>query len=96
MIHFTWPAAWLLTLPLAVLFFYRPPAGKWLFILRVLLYVLLIAALSGPLIRHEDRAGTLAVLIDDSRSMPAGSASSASTFLRELEKTRPSDSRLDL
>ncbi len=94
MIHFTWPAAWLLTLPLAVLFFYRPPAGKWLFILRVLLYVLLIAALSGPLIRHEDRAGTLAVLIDDSRSMPAGSASSASTFLRELEKTRPSDSRL--
>ncbi len=94
MIHFTWPAAWLLALPLVVLFYRRPPTGKWLRILRSLLYVLLIAALSEPLVRYGDRAGILAVLVDDSRSMPAGSASSAAAFLRELEKIRPPDSRL--
>lgn len=91
---FLWPAAWLLILPLAAYLYWNPFRLRRLNALRLLLYSLLVLALSGPVIEWPDRAGTLVVAVDRSRSMPENSAREAESLIRRLESATPPDSRL--
>ncbi len=93
---FLYPAAFLLLLPLAVWCFYRPFRNPVLNILRGALFLLLVLALAGPQLRMPDRAGTLIVLVDRSRSMPASAKAGAEEYIRHLESARPADSRLGI
>lgn len=89
-----YPAVFLLLLPLLAWSFHRSSEGRAQKVLRILLYLLLVFALSAPRIRLPDRAGTLIVLADRSRSMPENAEGTALEVIRNLEKTRKGDSRL--
>ena len=89
-----YPAVFLLLLPLLAWSFYHSSEGRAQKVLRILLYLLLVFALSAPRIRLPDRAGTLIVLADRSRSMPENAEVAALEVIRKLEKTRKGDSRL--
>lgn len=91
---FQYPAAFLLLLPLAVWCFYRPLRSSTLNILRGCLLAVIVLALSDPRLRLPDRAGTVMVLVDRSRSMPGSAHKDAETYIRRLEAARPPDSRL--
>lgn len=91
---FLWPAAWLLILPLAAYLLWKPFRLRRVNVLRLLLYALLVLALSGPVVEWPDRAGTLVVAVDRSRSMPDNATREAESLIRRLESARPPDSRL--
>ncbi len=93
---FLYPAAFLLLLPLAMWCFYRPFRNPVLNILRGALFLLLVLALAGPQLRMPDRAGTLIVLVDRSRSMPGSARADAEEYIRHLEAARPADSKLGI
>lgn len=90
---FLYPAAFLLLLPLAAWCFYRPFGSPALNVLRAVLLLVLVLALAGPRVRLPDRAGTVMVLVDRSRSMPEASRRQAEEYIRRLEAARPPESR---
>ena len=94
MIGFLWPAGWLLLLPAAALLYWKPFRQRRLNALRLLLYALLALALSGPVIEWPDRAGTLVVVADRSRSLPEGAEREAESLIRRLQAAMPPGSKL--
>ena len=89
-----WPAAFLLILPLAVFLSLRPFRSRRVCVLRTGVYLAVVLALAGISVEWPDRAGTLMVAVDRSRSMPENAKEEAESFLRRLENARPRDSRL--
>ncbi|MBR4718086.1 MAG: hypothetical protein IKP09_08515, partial [Lentisphaeria bacterium] len=66
------PAAFLVLLPLLSLFTFRRLPTRVLNAIRVLIYIMVAAAMAGISVRLPERTGTLVVLTDLSRSMPDG------------------------
>ena len=89
-----WPAAFLLILPPAVLLYWRPFRSRRVCVIRMMVYLALVLALAGISIEWPDRAGTLVVAVDRSRSMPENAPEESEAFLRRLELSRPRDSQL--
>ena len=89
-----WPAAFLLILPAAVFLFLRPFRSPRVNVLRAGVFLAVILALAGISIEWLDRAGTLVVAVDRSRSMPENAKEESESLLRRLESSRPRDSRL--
>ena len=90
------PAAFLLLLPLLALFTFRRLPTRILNFLRLLLYVAVVAAVAGISVRLPERAGTLVVLADRSRSMPDGSRQEMDSLIRRLERSAPAGSKLSV
>ena len=90
------PAAFLILLPLLALFTFRRLPTRILNFLRVLLYVMIAAAMAGLSVRLPERAGTLVVLADRSRSMPDGARQEMDSLIRRLERSAPSGSKLSV
>ena len=63
-------------------------------VIRMMVYLALVLALAGISIEWPDRAGTLVVAVDRSRSMPENAPEESEAFLRRLELSRPRDSQL--
>jgi len=63
----------LLAVPLLAVLFRYPLPGRWPCGLRVATIVLIVFAIAGAALRLPSRAGTVVVVVDRSRSMPAGS-----------------------
>ena len=90
------PAAFLVLLPLLALFTFRRLPTRILNTLRVLLYLAVAAATAGISVRLPERAGTLVVLADRSRSMPDGSRQEMDSLIRRLERSAPPSSKLSV
>ena len=90
------PAAFLILLPLLAVFTVRRLPTRVLNFLRVLLYVMVAAAMAGVSVRLPERAGTLVVLADRSRSMPEGSRQEMDSLIRRVERSAPAGSKLSV
>ena len=90
------PAAFLILLPLLALFTIRRLPTRILNVLRVLLYLMIAAAMGGVSVRLPERAGTLVVLADRSRSMPDGARQEMEQLIHRLERSAPSGSNLSV
>ena len=90
------PAAFLVLLPLLALFTFRRLPTRVLNFLRVLIYIMVAAALAGISVRLPERTGTLVVLTDLSRSMPDGSRQEMDSLIRRLEHSAPDSSKLSV
>ena len=90
------PAAFLVLLPLLALFTIRRQPSRVQNVLRVLLYLMIAAAMGGVSVKLPERAGTLVVLADRSRSMPNGSRQEMEALIRRLEKSAPDGSKLSV
>ncbi len=90
------PAAFLILLPLLALFTMRRLPSRVQNVLRVLLYLMVAAAMGGVSVKLPERAGTLVVLADRSRSMPNGSRQEMDALIRRLEKSAPDGSKLSV
>jgi uncharacterized membrane protein len=90
------PAAFLVLLPLFALLTLRRLPTRILNALRVLLYLMLAAAMAGISVRLPERAGTLVVLADRSRSMPDGSRQEMDALIRRLERSASSNSKMSV
>ena len=90
------PAAFLILPPLLALITLRRLPTRILNALRILLYLMLAAAMAGISVRLPERAGTLVVLADRSRSMPDGSRQEMDSLIRRLERSAPSNSKLSV
>ncbi len=90
------PAAFLVLLPLLALFTFRRLPTRILNILRILIYIMVAAALAGISVRLPERTGTLVVLTDLSRSMPDGSRQEMDSLIRRLEHSAPGSSKLSV
>lgn len=90
------PAAFLILLPLLALFTIRRLPTRILNALRVLLYLMIAAAMGGVSVRLPERAGTLVVLADRSRSMPDGARQEMEQLIQRLERSAPSGSKMSV
>ncbi|MBQ7731520.1 MAG: VWA domain-containing protein [Lentisphaeria bacterium] len=90
------PAAFLVLLPLLSLFTFRRLPTRVLNLIRVLIYIMVAAAMAGISIRLPERAGTLVVLADRSRSMPDGARQEMESLIRRLEHAAPASSKLSV
>ena len=90
------PAAFLILLPLLALFTMRRLPSRIQNFLRVLTYCMIAAAMGGVSVRLPERAGTLVVLADRSRSMPEGSRQEMDALIHRLEKSAPDGSKLSV
>ncbi len=90
------PAAFLVLLPLLSLFTFRRLPTRVLNILRILIYIMVAAAMAGISIRLPERTGTLVVLADRSRSMPDGARQEMESLIRRLEHAAPASSKLSV
>lgn len=90
------PAAFLILLPLLALFTIRRLPTRILNFFRVLIYVMIAAAMGGVSVRLPERAGTLVVLADRSRSMPDGARQEMDSLIHRLEHSEPSGSKLSV
>jgi hypothetical protein len=87
--------AWLLVLvPLAAALAVWRPAGRLQLVLRAIAFALIVLALAGPAIRLDSRDGTLVVVADRSRSMPADGEARAKEIIDLVSSKRPSDNDL--
>lgn len=86
------PQALLLLAPLALFWWWRGRPGGVATVARGLLLVTLVLALAQPEWRRKDAGEDVVVLVDRSRSMPAGSEGSAEEVVRLLlAQRRPGD-----
>jgi len=89
-------AAFLVLLPLLAVFTIRRMPTRTLNVIRVLIYLMIAAALGGISIRNH--TGTLVVLADRSRSMPGSdgdeSRMAMTGMIRTLERSVPPGSKL--
>lgn len=90
------PAAFLVLLPLLSLFTFRRLPTRVLNLIRVLIYVMVAAAMAGISVRLPERTGTLVVLADRSRSMPDGARQEMDSLIRRLEHAAPDSSKLSV
>lgn len=90
------PAAFLVLLPLLSLFTFRRLPTRVLNLIRVLIYVMVAAAMAGISVRLPERTGTLVVLTDLSRSMPDGARQEMDSLIRRLEHSAPDSSKLSV
>jgi len=90
------PAAFLILLPLLALFTFRRLPTRILNLVRVLIYLMVAAALAGISIRLPERTGTLVVLTDLSHSMPDGARQEMDSLIRRLEHSAPNSSKLSV
>ena len=90
------PAAFLILLPLLAVFTVRRLPTRVLNVIRVLIYLVIAAALAGLSVRLPERAGTLVVLTDQSKSMPDGSRQEMESLIRRVERSAPMGSKLSV
>ena len=90
------PAAFLVLLPLLTVFTVRRLPTRVLNFLRVLTYLMVAAAMAGVSVRLPERAGTLVVLADRSRSMPDGSRQEMDSLIRRVERAMPTGSKFSV
>lgn len=90
------PAAFLVLLPLLSLFTFRRLPTRVLNAIRVLLYIMVAAAMAGISVRLPERTGTLVVLADRSRSMPDDARQEMESLIRRLEHAAPASSKLSV
>ena len=90
------PAAFLVLLPLLALFTFRRLPTRVLNVIRVLIYIMVAAAMAGISVRLPERTGTLVVLTDLSRSMPDGARQEMDSLIRRLEHSAPDSSKLSV
>ena len=90
------PAAFLVLLPLLSLFTFRRLPTRVLNAIRVLIYIMVAAAMAGISVRLPERTGTLVVLTDLSRSMPDGARQEMDSLIRRLERSAPDSSKLSV
>lgn len=90
------PAAFLVLLPLLALFTFRRLPTRILNFIRVLIYIMVAAAMAGISVRLPERTGTLVVLTDLSRSMPDGARQEMDSLIRRLENSAPDSSKLSV
>jgi len=88
------PFGLILLLPLAAVLLKWRFTNHWLSILRIVIFLLLIAALCRPVIKLPTQAGVVMVVADRSRSMPVQSASDQSEVIDLISQRRPSDNLL--
>ena len=87
-VGFNSPVWLLLAVPmLATLWVWRMPTGL-LSAMRVLIYVLILTALAGLSIRIPVRSGTVVILVDRSRSMPADARDRAADIVHTIKKEK--------
>ena len=84
----------LLAVPLLAALVRYPLPGRLLNGLRVAIVLLTIAALAGLALRFPSRAGTVVVVVDRSRSMPAGSDADHKELIDLLHSAMGSNDRL--
>ncbi len=89
-------AALLVLLPLLALFTFRRLPTRVLNFIRILIYIMVAAALAGISVRLPERTGTLVVLTDLSRSMPDGARQEMDSLIRRLEHSAPDSSKLSV
>ena len=90
------PAAFLILLPLLALFTFRRLPTRVLNFIRILIYIMVAAAMAGISVRLPERTGTLVVLTDLSRSMPDGARQEMDSLIRRLEHSAPDSSKLSV
>lgn len=88
------PAWLLLVVPLAAALVVWRPAGRLPLALRASIFALIVIALAGFTIRLDSRDGTLVVVADRSRSMPADGEARAKEIIELVSSKRPSDNDL--
>jgi uncharacterized membrane protein len=88
------PAWLLLAVPLgAALWLWRLPS-RWLLVLRVVLFLLVLLGMCGLALRLPSRMGTVVVVADRSLSMPPGSASAQKEAIDLIRSGIGADDRL--
>jgi len=88
---------WLLCLVPAFVFVRHFRSGTRLFnLLRFLLVLALLLALAQPVLRVENRAGTVVVVVDRSKSMPENVTQQAGEVLDLIRDARPANSNLGI
>ncbi|MDR0390880.1 MAG: VWA domain-containing protein [Planctomycetaceae bacterium] len=70
---FQQPVWFLLLIPLACMLYYWRLSSRFLFVLRVLLFISVVLAMVGLTLRFPARSGMVVVVADRSRSMPSDS-----------------------
>ncbi|MDX2030905.1 MAG: vWA domain-containing protein [Blastocatellia bacterium] len=86
---------WLvLAIPLAAGWWLWRPASRWVRHLRLAVLALILLALCGPALRVPRREGTIVVLADRSRSMPATSETSEKEAIELIQRAMSRDDRL--
>jgi len=90
------PAAFLVLLPLLSLFTFRRLPTRVLNAIRILIYIMVAAAMAGISVRLPERTGTLVVLADRSKSMPDGARQEMDSLIRRLEHSAPDSSKLSV
>ena len=90
------PATFLILLPLLALFTFRRLPTRVLNLIRILIYIMVAAAMAGISVRLPERTGTLVVLTDLSRSMPDGARQEMDSLIRRLEHSAPDSSKLSV
>ena len=90
------PAAFLVLLPLLALFTFRRLPTRVLNLIRILIYIMVAAAMAGISVRLPERTGTLVMLTDLSRSMPDGARQEMDSLIRRLEHSAPDSSKLSV
>ncbi|MBR4222278.1 MAG: VWA domain-containing protein, partial [Victivallales bacterium] len=82
-----------LLLPLLYLCWRYPYRNRFVTLLRTLLFVSLVLAAAGLTWRMSFSPGYCVALVDRSRSMSQDSTNKALAFLKEMEATRPKETR---
>ena len=90
------PATFLILLPLLALFTFRRLPTRVLNLIRILIYIMVAAAMAGISVRLPERTGTLVMLTDLSRSMPDGARQEMDSLIRRLEHSAPDSSKLSV
>lgn len=91
---FLHPELLLLALPAAFAAWKLRAADAWTTALRVALLAVLVLALAGPYLRTADRGRDLVLVVDRSRSMPAGANDVALELTRLAEEARRDGDRV--
>ncbi len=94
MIQFIFPAAFLLLIPIAVLFYFWRTQNQISYFIRIIIAVLLIVAIAQPELLIKKLSGVVVVLADRSASMPKDSAERQTEIIQLLQKGRAGDARL--
>ncbi len=89
MITFQYPIAWLLILPLLVLWLRRPLSNRIANAIRIITTILIVAIIAKPSIKREDTHGCLVTVVDRSASMPEKAENQALQFIKELDREKP-------
>ena len=85
-----------LLLPLLYLCWRYPHRNRFVTLLRTLLFVSLVLAAAGLTWRMSFSPGYCVALVDRSRSMSQDSTNKALAFLKEMEATRPQETRFGI